>query len=96
MSKLSDDYVRQLAFLARISLSDEDLAKLKPQLESILEYVEQLNSADTKGLAPTAQVTGLSDVARKDDELTDTFERERLLHQVPKVQDGQIKVPKVL
>jgi aspartyl-tRNA(Asn)/glutamyl-tRNA(Gln) amidotransferase subunit C len=96
MSDLNDEYVRQLAYLARISLSDEEAARLKPQLSAILAYVEQLDSVDTAGLEPTAQVTGLTHVSRGDDDTSDTMERERLLDQTPLKQDGQIKVPKVI
>lgn len=96
MSDLSDEYVRKLAYLARIRLSDEEVAGLKPQLSAILDYVEQLNSVDTDGLTATAQVSGLSKVARPDAEVTDTMNRDKLLDQTPNKQDGQIKVPKVL
>lgn len=96
MSDLSDDYVKQLAYLARISLSDEEIITLKPQLAAILTYVEQLNQVDTGGLASTSQVTGLSGVGRSDGDTTDTVNREELLDQTPSKHDGQIKVPKVI
>lgn len=96
MADLSDDDIRHLASLARISVSDEEVALFRPQLASLLEYVDQLNQVDTTGLEPTSQVTGLTDVARADDDTSDTMDRDRLLDQVPDKQDGQIKVPKVL
>lgn len=96
MAKLTADDVRHLADLARISLSDDDVAQFRVQLSSILDYVEQLDSVDTAGLAPTSQVTGLTHVSRPDDDLSDQADRDRLLEQAPAKQDGQIKVPKVL
>lgn len=96
MADLRDDYVRNLAYLARISLSDEEVTSLKPQLNAILSYVEQLDDTDTSGLTPTSQVTGLSGVSRADDDVTDTAPQTELLNQTPAQQAGQIKVPKVL
>lgn len=96
MVDINDDYVRRLAYLARINLSDEEVAKFKPQLAAILAYVEKLNTVDTAGLKATSQVTGLAHVSRPDDDTSNTLERERLLEQVPAAQSGQIKVPKVL
>lgn len=96
MTTLDDDYVRKLAYLARIQLSDEEVAKFKPQLSAILGYVEKLNSVDTSHLKPTSQVTGLAHVARDDKNTSDTAQRDELMDQVPSKQDGQIKVPKVI
>lgn len=96
MVEITDDYVKHLALLARINLSDEEVAKFKPQLAAILAYVEQLNSLDTANLRATSQVTGLAHVSRADDDTSNALEREQLLDQVPATQAGQIKVPKVL
>lgn len=96
MSDLSDDYVRSLADLAKIRLSDEEVAQLKPQLAAILSYVQQLDQTDTTDLPATSQVTGLAHVSRPDDDTSDTMPSEQLLEQTPSQQDGQIKVPKVI
>jgi len=96
MAKLSDEDIRHLADLALISLTDDDVAMFRPQLSSILQYVEQLNAVDTAGLEPTSQVTGLSRVSRQDDDTSDTMAPRELLAQTPDTQDGQIKVPKVI
>lgn len=96
MAKLSNDDIKHLADLARISVSDEEVIKYKKELESILGYVEQLNTIDTKSLDPTTQVTGLVNVNRDDKDISGTLRRSDLLDQVPEVKDGQIKVPKVL
>ena len=96
MSDLSDDYVRSLAYLARIRLSDGEVAQLKPQLAAILGYVQQLNQADSSDLPATSQVTGLAHVSRPDNDTADTMASQQLLDQIPSQQDGQIKVPKVI
>ena len=88
--------MRKLAYLARIAATDEELALYSKQLSRLLNYVDQLKRIDTGGVEPTAQVTGITNAMRGDDDVSDTMPRERLLEQAPSVKDGQIKVPKVL
>ncbi len=47
----------KLASLARLSLDDDEAAKLEQEINAILQYVEQLQAVDVTGLEPTAQVT---------------------------------------
>lgn len=96
MSKLSDEDIRHLAILARISVNDEEVVKFREQLSGILEYVKQLEEVDTQGLEPTSQITGLTNVQRTDNDTSDTMNRSALLDQTPDTQDGQIKVERVL
>ncbi len=96
MGKLDKDQVRQLAYLARIFVSDEQVELFSRQLTQLLQFIEQLQRIDTDGVEPTAQVTGVTNVYRDDEDLSDTMRRDKLLAQTPKVKDGQIEVPKVL
>ena len=64
---LTKDEVRHIAKLARLNLSDEEVEKFTKELSSILEYVDQLQEVDTKGVEPTAQVTGLHNSFRSDE-----------------------------
>ena len=96
MTKLTDDDIRHLARLARIRVNDDDVATFRDQLSGILDYVTQLETVDTEGLAPTSQVSGLTNVTRADDDTSDTMARDRLLDQVPAKEKGHIKVRRVL
>lgn len=49
---LTDDDVRKLALLARLELSDEELTKVRPELDSILGFVERLSQLDTEDVEP--------------------------------------------
>jgi len=40
---LSSELVQKIASLARLKLSDEETESLTVQLDSILEYIQQLN-----------------------------------------------------
>ena len=67
MAKLSQDQVRHIAKLVRLSLNNEEVEKFSKELTSILDYVEILQEVDTSGVEPTAQVTGLTNALRKDE-----------------------------
>lgn len=95
-STISLSDVRYIASLAKIAVSDSEAAKLRSELETILQYVRQLNDLDTAGFEPTYQVTGLLNVDREDQIIDYAVSPEALLRGVPRSQDGQIKVPKVL
>jgi aspartyl-tRNA(Asn)/glutamyl-tRNA(Gln) amidotransferase subunit C len=85
-----------VARLARISVTDEEAASFVSELSAILGYVEQLSNVDVTGLQPTNQVTGLTNVMR-DDKVTDYgYQPADLLKNVPAVQDGHLKVKRMI
>jgi aspartyl-tRNA(Asn)/glutamyl-tRNA(Gln) amidotransferase subunit C len=96
MSKLTREDVLKLARLARLDLTDEEVEKYRTELSDILQYVEQLQSVDVKGVEPTRQVTGLTNVTRADKTRDYGYKPEDLLKNVPAVKDGQIKVKRTL
>lgn len=96
MTELTRDDVLQLARLARLDLTDEEAEAFRAELSAILEYVAQLNTADVIGLEPTTQVTGLKNVMREDEVIDYGLSRDDLLRLVPKVQDGHIKVNRMI
>ena len=96
MSKLSRDDVLKLAKLSRLRLSDEEIERFRTELSDILEYVEMLDKADTTGLEPTYQLTGLKNVMREDKVRDYGYKPADLLKNAPAVQDGQFKVKRVL
>lgn len=96
MAKLTRDDVLKLAQLARISLSDEEVTEFSEELSAILQYVEQLSSVDVSGLEPTNQVTGLTNVMRKDEVKDYGYKPQDLLKNVPKTQDNMLKVKRMI
>lgn len=96
MSSVSIDDVKKLASMSGLQVTDEEIAKLTLELEEILDFVEQLDSIDTKGVEPTYQVTGLKNVMREDKPIEYDVSQEELLKNAPDQQDGQIKVGRVL
>ncbi|CAN5577302.1 Asp-tRNA(Asn)/Glu-tRNA(Gln) amidotransferase subunit GatC [soil metagenome] len=63
---LSLEETRKVAKLARLDISDADLAKIQAQLSGILDYVDELAKLDTDGVEPMAHPLPLANVFRAD------------------------------
>jgi len=96
MSKLSREDILKLARLARLHLSEDEVEQFTREISAILEYVEQLQKVDLKGLKPTNQVTGLKNVTRPDVVESYGTTPEELLKNVPATEKGLIKVRRIL
>lgn len=96
MSKVSQEDVKQIAALARLELSEDDIKKYQAELSNILDYVDLIEKVDTKNVEPTAQVTGLTDVVRDDVKNPSTLTRDDIFSNTPVKRDGYIKVKPVM
>ncbi len=63
---LTQDQVGQIAYLARLSLSDEQLESNTKDLNSILGLAEQLADIDTDDIEPMAHPLHMSQRLRED------------------------------
>lgn len=93
MSLTSSD-VAHVARLARLSLSAEELERMRSQLSDILAYIEMLQEVDVSGVEQTAQVTGLATVMRPD-VVTERLGREAALANAPDQREGMFRVKPV-
>lgn len=64
--KLSEDEVRHVAELAKLKLTDDEVALYAEQLSEILDYAEQLQEIDTSTVPPTPYVLPLENIMRED------------------------------
>lgn len=97
MAKLTNEDVLKLADLARIELSEQEVATFKEEINETLNYVEQLQEVDVRQEEPTSQVTGLENVMREDALEDYGYKRDELLANTPELTDeGYIKVKRVL
>ena len=95
--KLSKAEIQHIAELARLDLTEEELAKYGSQLSDVLSYIDQLKEVDVTDVQPTAQVTGLENVWRADEaEDWNREELEEAFRQAPGFEDKQYKVKRVL
>jgi len=91
---LSLDDVRKVARLARLELSEADLARMQSQLSAILDYVAQLNELDTEGVEPLAHPLPLANVFRPD-EPAPSLSPDAALQNAPNRVDNYFGVPAV-
>ena len=100
MAKFDEERVRKLAELAHVKLSDDERASFAGQLDEILGYAERIQALDTEGVVPTSHAlleAGLEGTSvLRDDEPTQSLDRERVLEGAPDPGAGLFKVPKVL
>ena len=64
---LTAEQVRWVGHLARLDLTDAELAMMTPQLSAIVEYVHQLQTVPTDDIEPMAHALDLHDVFRPDE-----------------------------
>lgn len=87
--------VRRIGHLARLNLSDEEVATFAAQLSSILDYVAKLNELDVTTVEATAHPLPIRNVFA-DDVPHKCLTPEQALANAPDKVDGFFKVPKVL
>ncbi len=92
---VSIEDVRKVAYLARLSFSPEEEARLAEDLSRILEYVQKLNELDTEGVPPTSHVLPIHNVFREDF-VTPSLPQDELLANAPSKWQGFFRVPKVI
>ena len=85
-----------LADLSNFAVSEGEAESLQKDLQSIIEYISQLDELDTADVEPTYQVFEMENVWREDEILPQEADREALLALTVEAKDNQIKVPKVL
>ena len=87
--------VARIAALARIRMSEAEVAALVPELNNILGWVEQLGEVDVSGVEPMTAVIP-NTLRLRDDKVTDGRIREAVLANAPAAEHGFFGVPKVI
>jgi len=87
--------VKKVASLARLAMSDADAEALVPELNGILDWVEQLGEVDVTGVEPMTAVIP-NTLRLRDDVVTDGNVREKVLANAPQAEHGFFTVPKVI
>ena len=95
MTKITQEEVKKVAYLARLELNDNEISYHAEQLEKILEYIKQLESIDTVDVPVTTRAIEVSNIFRKD-ENKNTDCKEELLELAPSREEKYFKVPKII
>ncbi|MEY8205099.1 MAG: Asp-tRNA(Asn)/Glu-tRNA(Gln) amidotransferase subunit GatC [Bermanella sp.] len=92
---LDREDVKNIAQLARLELSDEDVGQYQTDLSNILALVEQMNAVNTDNVEPMAHPTDAVQRLRSD-VVTETNQREKYMANAPAQENGLFLVPKVI
>jgi aspartyl-tRNA(Asn)/glutamyl-tRNA(Gln) amidotransferase subunit C len=101
---VSDEQVRQVAALANLELTAEELPAMGRDLNAILGYIAQLNELDVKNVAPMSQVSeivpdaasGEAETPLREDTPVPCLERAPVMQAAPETDGAFFKVPQVI
>ncbi len=93
--KLTRQNVEQIAHLARLEIAPEELDGVVEKLGRIVDFVDQLQSADTSAVTPMAHPMDMSQRLRAD-AVTEADRRDLYQQNSVAVEDGLYTVPRVL
>lgn len=96
--KLTEEQVRHVAELANLALREDEIARMKHDLDEILTYIDKLNELDTANVAPMAQVLYQAEetATLREDRERSTLGTTTALENAPLSGSGYFKVPKVI
>lgn len=95
MSTISRDEVARLAKLARLALTDNELASFAGQLDAILGYVSQIQAVDVTDVTPTGNPLKDVNVTRPD-VVRPSLTQGQALAEAPAADEGRFAVPQIL
>lgn len=93
---LTREEVQKIAHLARVGFSEEELDKVGAQLSGVLEYVDRLQSIDTKGVEEAAAPHVEASAFRADEaSWCDADVLSLVTENFPESQQGLLRAPAV-
>ena len=93
---VTENDVRRIAEYARIGLTEEEVASMTVDMNSVIETLKPITEYDLEGVEPTFHPIGsLSNVMREDVE-GESFTQEEALANAPAAQDGCFLIPSIL
>lgn len=87
--------IEKIAWLARLSISAEEISKYSKELNNILDLVEQMNGIDTSNIEPMAHPLEIN-ARLREDRVTELDQHERFQAIAPAVENGHYLVPRVI
>ncbi|MEP3480647.1 MAG: Asp-tRNA(Asn)/Glu-tRNA(Gln) amidotransferase subunit GatC [Fuerstiella sp.] len=92
---MKPEEVREVAKLARLELSEDEISTYADQLTKVLDYVALLDEVDTEGVEPMVHALDQGNVFRTD-EVRPSLSREDALLNAPKTDGKYFQVPQVI
>jgi aspartyl-tRNA(Asn)/glutamyl-tRNA(Gln) amidotransferase subunit C len=86
------EQVLHVARLARLELSEDEVARMSKELSAVADYIEKIGELDLEGVPATTHVVEVSNALRPD-VVQPSLEREIAFANAPAVADGGFLVP---
>jgi aspartyl-tRNA(Asn)/glutamyl-tRNA(Gln) amidotransferase subunit C len=92
---ISEEQVRHVALLARLKLTDEEVARLGDDLNSILGHIDTIQQLDLADVPPTAHALDVVNETRAD-EVKPGLSRDAALANAPEAAEGAFLIPRIV
>jgi aspartyl-tRNA(Asn)/glutamyl-tRNA(Gln) amidotransferase subunit C len=86
------EQVLHVARLARLELTEDEVARMSEELSAVADYIEKINELDLDGVPPTTHVVEVSNALRPD-VVTASLAHDVALASAPSAADGGFRVP---
>ncbi len=86
------EQVLHVARLARLELTDDEVARMSDELSAVLGHIEKIGELDLVGVPATTHVVEVSNALRPD-VVQPSLPRDVALENAPSVADGGFRVP---
>ena len=93
--RISPADVSKVATLARLTLTDDELAAATDELGAMLDHFAEIDALDLDDVEPMNNPTHLMNVMR-DDVVGECLDRDEVLAAAPVAQDGRFRVPPIV
>ena len=87
--------IRSIAHLARLHIDESTIEQYVSELSSILSLVDEMNQVDSSGILALANPLDSTQRLR-DDEVTESNDRDKFQAIAPDVASGLYRVPRVI
>ena len=95
MAEITPDTVKNVAHLARLAVSEQEIKTYAQDLNQILALVDKMQTVYTKDIKPMIHPSDAQQRLRED-EVTETNQRDILQSIAPNANHGLYLVPKVI
>jgi aspartyl-tRNA(Asn)/glutamyl-tRNA(Gln) amidotransferase subunit C len=95
MSRIAPGEVREIARLARLRLTEDEVARMARELDAILTHIEELRQVDTGAVEPMTHAVPF-DCPMRDDQVGEMLPVDEALRSAPRRDGDFFEVPRVV